>query len=148
MLKKLSLGLVSLAALALAVTAVALASATASTRLHANLTAGQEVPKQAVKAPNGTGTFTATLTGSKLTWKLTFAKLSGAAQAAHIHIGARGKAGGVAVALCGPCTSGVSGHAMLTAAQKKAILGGGTYVNVHTAKNPNGEIRGQITKGM
>ena len=39
-------------------------------------------------------------------WKLTFAKLSGAATAAHIHLGAKGKAGNVLVALCGPCTSG------------------------------------------
>lgn len=60
--------------------------------------------------------------------------------------GRPGKAGGVSVPLCGPCKSGVSGTATLTAAQKKAILGGGAYVNVHTAKNPSGEIRGQITK--
>ena len=93
-----------------------------------------------------TGTFTATLSGTKLTWKLTFQKLSGKAGAAHIHLGRPGKAGNVAVSLCGPCASGVSGKATLTPAQVKAILAGGTYVNVHTAKNAGGEIRGQITK--
>lgn len=147
MLKKLSLGLVTLAALALAVSAVALAATSASTHVKATLNSGQEVPKQVVKAPNGKGTFTATLDGSKLTWKLTFGKLSGSANAAHIHLGRPGKAGAVAVSLCGPCASGASGSITLSASQKKAILGGGTYVNVHTAKNPNGEIRGQITKG-
>ena len=34
----------------------------------------------------------------------------------------------------------------LTADQVKDLLAGKQYVNVHTAKNPGGEIRGQITK--
>ena len=50
------------------------------------------------------GTFTGALTGTKLTWKLTFAKLTGPATAAHIHLGGMGKAGNVVVAICGPCT--------------------------------------------
>jgi CHRD domain len=141
------IGLVGVAALALAVTAVALAQGVAATHLKATLNAGQEVPKQAVKAPGGSGLFTATLTGKKLVWRLVFRKLSGPAVAAHIHLGRPGKAGNVAVPLCGPCKSGVSGKATLTSAQLKALLGGGTYVNVHTAKNPNGEIRGQVVKG-
>ena len=114
--------------------------------LAAALNAGQEVPKQAVKAHAATGAFTATLTGTKLTWSLAFRKLTGPATAAHIHLGRPGKPGPVAVPLCGPCTSGAKGAATLTAAQVKAILGGGTYVNVHTAKNPAGEIRGALRK--
>jgi hypothetical protein len=115
-------------------------------RLKASLNARQEVPKQAVKAPAATGSFTGTLTGRKLTWSLTFRGLTGRALAAHIHLGRPGKAGPVAVPLCGPCTPGAKGKATLTAAQVKAVLGGGTYVNVHTAKNPNGEIRGLLRK--
>ena len=88
----------------------------------------------------------AELTGTKLTWSLVFRKLTGRASAAHIHLGRPGKAGPVAVPLCGPCRSGAKGRATLTAAQVKAVLGGGTYVNVHTAKNPNGEIRGPLRK--
>jgi len=144
-MRKLLLGLAGLAALALALAGIALAAQTASTHLKATLNAGQEVPKQAVKAPGGTGTFTATLTGTKLTWTLTFQKLSGTPSAAHIHLGRPGKAGPVAVPLCGPCTSGVTATATLSSAQVAAVLVGSTYVNVHTAKNPNGEIRGQIT---
>ena len=144
--KKLLTGLAGVAVLTFAVVAVALAQGTATTKLKATLTPGQEVPKQAVKAPGGSGTFAATLGGAKLSWKLTFRRLSGPAVAAHIHLGRPGKAGGVAVSLCGPCKSRVSGSATLTSAQVKAILRGGAYVNVHTAKNPNGEIRGQVTK--
>ncbi len=145
--RKLLIGLAGVAALALAVATVALAHGAASTHLKATLTPGKEVPKQAVKAPGGSGTFAATLNGTKLSWKLVFRKLSGPAVAAHIHLGRPGKAGGVAVSLCGPCKSGVSGNGTLTSAQVKAILGGGAYVNVHTAKNPNGEIRGQVVRG-
>ena len=110
----------------------------------AKLTAAQEIPKQAVKAPNAKGAFNATLTGTTLKWKLTFSGLSGPASAAHIHLGAMGKAGGVVVALCGPCKTGVSGSAKLTKALIAAAGKHKLYVNVHTAKNPNGEIRGQI----
>ena len=113
-------------------------------RLTTVLNAGQEIPKQVVKNQAAHGTFTGTLVGTKLTWKLTFAKLSGPAAAAHIHTGAMGKAGGVAVALCGPCTNGMTGTATVSAMLLKTIQKHGTYVNVHTAKNPNGEIRGQL----
>ena len=112
--------------------------------LSATLNAGQEVPKQAVKDASAHGTFKGTLEGTKLHWKLTFSKLTGPATAAHIHLGSMGKSGNVAVALCGPCTSGMTGTATISAALLKTIEKHGTYVNVHTAKNPAGEIRGQV----
>jgi len=81
---------------------------------------------------------------ARVTWKLTFSRLSGKAIAAHIHLGKPGKAGPVALALCGPCRSGQKGSGMLTHAQFAKLEAGGGYVNVHTAKNAGGEIRGQI----
>jgi hypothetical protein len=42
--------------------------------------------------------------------------------------------------------SGAHGKARLSAALKKALAHHKLYVNVHTAKNPNGEIRGQLAK--
>ncbi len=110
----------------------------------AKLTAAQEIPKQAVKTPAAHGAFTAALHGKKLTWKLTFTKLSGPATAAHIHMAGMGKAGGVVVPLCGPCKSGAHGTATVPAAVLKAFPKHLLYVNVHTAKNPAGEIRGQL----
>jgi hypothetical protein len=133
--------LVVVTALVLGATAFAASNGTA---WSAKLTAAQEIPKQVVKAPSAKGAFSATLTGTTLKWKLTFSGLSGPASAAHIHLGAMGKAGGVVVALCGPCKTGVRGSAKLTKALIAAARKHKLYVNVHTAKNPNGEIRGQI----
>ncbi len=126
---------------------VADAAPTTSTKISAKLTAKAEVPAQAVKNTKGSGSFTGTLTGNKLVWKLTFAGLSGPANGAHIHLGKAGKAGNVAVPLCAgsKCKSGIHGTVTLKASVLKAVTHGGAYVNVHTAKNPNGEIRGQIT---
>jgi len=136
--------LAAAAVCALAVSAVSLAGARSSMGWSAKLTAAQEVPKQTVKNPAGVGAFHATLTGRKLKWTLTFSKLTGPAAAAHIHLGAMGKAGNVVVALCGPCKSGQSGIATLKPAVIAAARRHLLYVNVHTAKNPGGEIRGQI----
>ena len=52
------------------------------------------------------------------------------------------------VPLCGPCTATSAGKAKVSAAAAKALKSGNTYVNVHTAKNAAGEIRGQIGTGM
>jgi hypothetical protein len=100
-------------------------------------------------------------------YELTYSDLEGgAASAAHIHIASRGVNGGVSAFLCGgsapPCpgtggtVSGVitPGNVVGPAAQGvdpgefddlvRAIRAGHTYANVHNAKWPGGEIRGQI----
>jgi len=133
----------------LAVLALAALSgaATRATVWTAALSAGQEVPKQVVKTPAAHGLFKGTLSGSTLTWTLTFAKLSGPATAAHIHMAGMGKSGNVVVPLCTPCKSPVKGTSTISAALKAAFKKHLLYVNVHTAKNPNGEIRGQLAAG-
>lgn len=117
-------------------------------KLTAALNRGQETTKPKGTNLGASGRFTATLnaTTGQLSWTLSWRKLSGPAAAAHIHNGKRGVAGPIVVPLCGPCTSPVSGTATLTADQVRDILGGKYYANIHTAKNPGGEIRGQITK--
>jgi hypothetical protein len=146
-MKKLVLLLAAGAVCALGVSALA-GAATKSTTWSATLTAGAEVPKQVVKMAAAHGKFTGTLTGKKLKWKLTFSNLTGPATAAHIHMAAKGKSGNVVVPLCPPkCKSGLTGTATLTPALLKAFSKHLLYVNVHTAKNPNGEIRGQLATG-
>ena len=119
--------------------------------LAATLNRGQEVPTPVGTRAGATGRFAATLVrqggGGTLAWRLTFGRLSGPATAAHIHLGKRGRAGPVALALCGPCRSGARGTARASAAAVMALLAGRAYVNVHTARNRAGEIRGQIVRG-
>ncbi|HMH17848.1 MAG TPA: CHRD domain-containing protein [Burkholderiales bacterium] len=70
-----------------------------------------------------------------------------AGTAAHIHVGARGENGPVAVPLAKSAdgnTWSVPDGAKLTDAQYAAYKAGNLYVNVHTVANKGGEIRGQI----
>lgn len=119
----------------------------AATTFKADMKASSEVPPNTT---TGTGSATVTLDGDKITWNVTFSGLSGAATAAHIHGPApEGKNAGVLVWLSTkgkPATSPLSGSATLTAAQASDLTNGQCYVNVHTAKNPGGEIRGQLMK--
>lgn len=118
-------------------------------QLRALLNPGDEVPPPAGNVADARGTFTATATkaatGATLQWRLTFSNLSGAAVAAHLHTGARGVAGPVVLALCGPCTSPVTGTSEIDAALLNAIQSDGVYANVHTPTNPRGEIRAQVS---
>ncbi len=122
----------------------------ASTGFIARLSAAQEVPKPAGVRATAGGTFSATLVrsgaGGRLSWRLSFQGLTGKATASHIHLGVRGRAGGVAVALCGPCRSVARGTTRVNAKTVTALLAGRSYVNVHTSRNAAGEIRGQIAK--
>ena len=113
-----------------------------------SLTSRQEVPRPKGNVRRARATFTAAVTTSGTTgtmaWRLTFSGLTGRAMAAHIHVGQRGRAGPVAIALCGPCRNGMRRSAPLNAAALAALEAGRAYVNVHTARNPAGEVRGQI----
>jgi hypothetical protein len=90
---------------------------------------------------------------------------------AHIHVGQKGVAGAVSVFFCGgggkpACPGATSGSVSGTitaanvigpagqgvdpgdlAALETAIRAGVAYANMHTAKYPSGEIRGQIKHG-
>ncbi len=65
---------------------------------------------------------------------------------AHIHQGAKGQNGPVIIPLTkAGDTYTVPANAKLNDAQMKAFKAGQLYVNVHTAKNKGGEVRGQLT---
>jgi len=68
------------------------------------------------------------------------------ATAAHIHEAAAGANGPVIVPFTktGDATFTAPAGAQLTEAQYSAYKAGNLYVNVHSAKNPGGEIRAQL----
>ena len=131
---------------ALAALAIVATTALADTTSYkADLKGAQEVPPV-----SGGGTGSADLTydtsTKKLTWKVTFSGLTGPATAAHFHGPAEvGKNAGVAVAIPGT-SSPLEGSATLTDAQAADLAAGKWYVNIHTAANKGGEVRGQVVK--
>ncbi len=134
-----------LATIALA-SAVALSGPAFAQKLKAALDGKAEVPAT-TSAGKGTADLDYDAASKKLTWKLTYSGLSGPATAAHFHGPAEtGKNAGVAVAIPNAGASPVDGSAVLTDAQAADLLAGKYYINIHTAANPGGEIRGQVTK--
>lgn len=157
------------AVLALAVASYALADSGKSHVKSDTLTGYQEPP--AVSSA-GTGSFEATIDDEAMTitFELRYSGLTTPASASHIHLGNRFTNGGVSAFFCGggskgPCPPGTTDEAVvtgtITAADVigptvqgiapgefkelvQAIRAGVTYVNVHNATFPGGEIRGQV----
>jgi hypothetical protein len=142
-----------------------------STSIHAKLTGFNEVPP---KLTPGAGSFEARVTGSTLSYTLTFSGLSSPAFMAHIHFAQPAVNGGIFLWLCGsaaapgpagtptcPAAGGTVSRSGVTASDIQAVSGqnlaagdfsgalaviesGVAYVNVHTTNFPAGEIRGQV----
>jgi hypothetical protein len=134
--------------------------------IRATLRGANEVPPINTA---GTGRFTATVhRDGTINFKLTFDNLSSNAAVSHIHFAQFNVNGGVMIFLCGgdaqpACPAATSGTVEGTiapvnvvgpaaqgitagdlASALRAIGQGEGYVNIHTAKFPGGEIRGQI----
>jgi hypothetical protein len=143
--------LVGAGALAVAGGAVAAGgSKSGAIQVSAKLSSAQEAPHPAVNVKSALGGFTATLTqtkkGYQMSWKISYQKLSGPATSAYIHEGKKAKFGPALFYLCSPCKPGAHGSAYASPSEVELILGGETYVNIRTKKNPSGEIRGQLAK--
>ena len=85
------------------------------------------------------------LANGLLLWNMTYEGLSGAAIGAHIHGPAtEAQNAGIVIGFNNPVSSPMAGQATLTPAQFADLRDGKWYVNVHTAANRGGEIRGQL----
>ena len=131
--------------LAIAGVTVALLSASVAhadmLKFHANMVAGEETPATDSKG-KGTADFTVDTAAKKVMWTVMVDGLTGAPTAAHIH-GPAAK-GAKAPPEIDMSKAIMTGSAAITDAQIADIKAGKTYVNVHTAKFPDGEIRGQL----
>jgi uncharacterized protein (TIGR03118 family) len=108
------------------------------------LNAESEVPATTSGA-TALGTFS--LEGSNLTYNISFSGLSGPATAAHIHAPATATNSAlpaVPFTVAADTSGTIAGTVALTPELVSDIVNGMAYVNIHTANNPGGEIRGQI----
>ena len=130
------------------VTALALMVSTAShadlLNLGATLSGAAEVPSN-TRAGMGQLQAEFDKATKTLRYTLRYSGLSGPVKAAHFHGPAEaGKNAGVALGINNASESPVQGSAVLTADQAADLLAGKWYVNLHTAANPGGEVRGQV----
>jgi hypothetical protein len=133
-------------AMLVAMLSVPISTAGAETvKLSADLKGSNEVPPN---ASPGSGKAEATFdTDTKaLTYTVSYSDLTGPALGAHFHgPGEAGKNAGIVLPFK-TVQSPIQGTATLTDTQAADLLAGKWYANIHTAANPGGELRGQMTK--
>ena len=112
-----------------------------SNAVSVKLSGAEEVPPVNASG-SGSGSFRVAEDGT-LSGSVSTTGVQGTA--AHIHSGAKGQNGPVIVPLTkNGDTYSVPAGRKLTAEQLKDWKAGNLYVNVHTARNKGGEVRGQI----
>ena len=116
--------------------------------LTARLSGAQEVPA-VTTAGQGVAAITVNTTRDTIFVQAAFNGLSGAVTGVHFHDAPAGVNGAVSVNLIsmlrGNRLSGFLAGAQVTPLRIARLLRGLVYLNVHTAANSGGEIRGQVT---
>jgi hypothetical protein len=148
------------------------AQAASTEKFSAKLAGDNEVPPTASTA---TGTFHMEIDNGTSTptinFTMTYADMSGNPTVSHLHFGQVFASGGVMIFLCGgggqpscpaatsatfsgtitpanvtgPTAQGISVGDLATALE--AVVDGESYANIHSAKFPGGDLRGQVRRG-
>ncbi|MFL5311311.1 MAG: CHRD domain-containing protein [Myxococcales bacterium] len=155
---------------------VACGSSSNTEAFHANMTSAQEVPAPtglatppptgtAVFTNNGDGTVSYTVNATGLSTQFSGVTFTGM----HIHFAPVGTAAGIVVPLTTPTPGTTAGTTSVTGTFTSStcasggtncintgntidtvltnMRNGGAYLNIHTSRNPTGELRGQVATG-
>ncbi|QHI97275.1 CHRD domain-containing protein [Xylophilus rhododendri] len=143
-IRRAALGLFAVASIALAAGCATVTDNVAT--MQARLSPQAEVPPTVSMGQGLAQVWLNKQTGG-LRWKVEYSGLSGPATAAHFHgPAAPGANAGVVVPVkLTPIPSpSFEGEAIVSPAQVQQIVDGQWYFNIHSAKYPGGEIRGQV----
>jgi hypothetical protein len=151
--------LIAAAALLLGMSAQAQAQ---TVRLTTVLSGGNEAPNLILTGASGTAEVFVNMATRDVTYTIRIFNIPSGTTAGHFHVGGPGLAGPIVVNLSPPpqisndyVLSGTVNASNLTARPEQGVrdwedfiqslIGGQTYLNIHTNVNPGGEIRGQLT---
>ena len=137
----------TLSALALAAAAVfAALPAHAGVYIYNAILDGRQEPTPTASTGKGAGRFVIDTDSNTVTYRITYAGLSGAVAGGHIHGSATSFPGtnGAVLHTFASLGNAISGTWTYLEAQEPMLLAGTCYANLHTAASPGGEIRGQI----
>jgi hypothetical protein len=123
--------------------AVLVSTAIAQDYYSAALDGAQEAPPVAT-AGRGWGIVRFDPASSSVRIFVYYEGTTGPGVASHLHVGPVGVSGPIIVPLSPASPNTYTGTGVLTAANAAALAANGTYLNVHTAAFPGGEVRGQV----
>ncbi|HEY8356251.1 MAG TPA: CHRD domain-containing protein [Ramlibacter sp.] len=114
-------------------------------RFHAVLDGAQQVPAVSTAA-SGHAELHYTLRGQMLRWEIHHSSVNGPVTSGHIHgPGGPGQNADIVIPLSGRLeNSPIRGQLRISPEQYEQLRSGQWYVDLHTARHPQGELRGQL----
>jgi len=132
-------------------------------QMNADLSGGNEAPNKVTSGALGNADCSVNISARTITCTGTVFNLPSGVTQGHIHVGAEGVAGPVVCNAVVPVNASNDFNFAISCDESniilrpelgirsfedflQALLGGNTYVNIHSAVNPGGEVRGQLRR--